>query len=179
MVKNLYDPRADKRDRRDDSTKAKQDNLAQRREEREIEDGRAVIKALERKLQEAKAGRGDRKQEGYVQTSSELQLAEQQLKDEQKKVYRLETELEEQISTTTAIEGSAAAIPSFDDPQATTERIEQDASQARAALKQKEEALNKGEVLPLRDLGALVARSRRSLVRCSLLGPLSLLRRKM
>lgn len=87
MVRNLYAPRADKRDLRDDSTKAKQDSLAQRREGRDLEDGRAVIKALEKKLEGARAGHVNTgKQNCYVETSRALQLVEQQLKDEQKKV---------------------------------------------------------------------------------------------
>lgn len=86
MVKNLYAARADKRDRRDDSTKNKQNNLAQRREGRDLEDGRALVKALQRKLEEAKAGGAAEKQDRYAKAANELVLEEQQLKDEQRKV---------------------------------------------------------------------------------------------
>lgn len=62
------------------------DTLLQRREQREIEEGRAVIQALEQKLQEVRAVGAAGKQDRYVHPSNELQQAEQQLKDEQKKV---------------------------------------------------------------------------------------------
>lgn len=54
---------------------------------------------------------------------------------------RLEAELKDQTRATTAVKRSAPAIPSFDDSRAKIERFEQDASQARAAAKEKVEEL--------------------------------------
>ncbi|ORY40564.1 cytochrome P450 [Leucosporidium creatinivorum] len=137
--KPAYVVRADAKDTRDKSERTKGDNLTQRREKREIEDGRAVIKALEHKLQEAKAGAGERKQERYAQTSSELQLAEQQLKDEQKKVYRLEDELEENDRTTAMVEVAVSTSPRDEEATTIAQRAREDAARVKALLVEREQ----------------------------------------
>ncbi|ORY40570.1 hypothetical protein BCR35DRAFT_336501, partial [Leucosporidium creatinivorum] len=129
------------RDLRDKASRDRIDNLKQRREERELEEGRAVIKALEHKLQDAKGGGAGRKQERYVQTSSELHLAEQQLSDEQKKVCRLEAELEDSRRATATAQLAASAAPRDEEATATAQRAQEDAAKARVLLEEKQPKL--------------------------------------